>query len=42
MVGYLSFYLEEDEDKEKKLKNVKKELEEMSALWKCGAVLLKK
>ena len=30
-VAYLSFYLEEDEDKEKVLANVKKELEEMSA-----------
>ena len=28
-VAYLSFYLEEDEDKEKVLANVKKELEEM-------------
>ena len=31
----LSFYLEEDEDKEKVLANVKKELEEMSCLCEC-------
>mgnify|MGYP000953960525 CR=1 FL=1 len=36
-VAYLSFYLEEDEDKEKVLANVKKELEEMSAYVNVGA-----
>ena len=35
-VAYLSFYLEEDEDKEKVLANVKKELEEMSAYVNVG------
>ena len=36
-MAYLSFYLEEDEDKEKVLANVKKELEEMSAYVNVGA-----
>ncbi len=36
-VAYLSFYLEEDEDKEKVLANVKKELGEMSAYVNVGA-----
>ena len=36
-VAYLNFYLEEDEDKEKVLANVKKELEEMSAYVNVGA-----
>ena len=36
-VAYLSFYLEEDEDKEKVLANVKKELKEMSAYVNVGA-----
>ena len=37
-VAYISFYLEEDEDKEEVLANVKKELEEMRAytnVWAC-------
>ena len=36
-VAYISFYLEEDEDKEEVLANVKKELEEMRAYTKVGA-----
>ena len=36
-VAYISFYLEEDEDKEEVLANVKKELEEMRAYTNVGA-----
>ncbi|MDY2997871.1 MAG: 50S ribosomal protein L11 methyltransferase [Faecalimonas sp.] len=36
-VAYISFYLEEDEDKEEVLANVKKELEEMRAYANVGA-----
>lgn len=36
-VAYISFYLEEDEDKEEVLANVKKELEEMWAYTNVGA-----
>lgn len=36
-VAYISFYLEEDEDKEEVLTNVKKELEEMRAYTNVGA-----
>lgn len=36
-VAYISFYLEEDEDKEEVLANVKKELEEMRAYTNMGA-----
>lgn len=36
-VAYISFYLEEDEDKEEVLVNVKKELEEMRAYTNVGA-----
>ena len=36
-VAYISFYLEEDEDKEDVLANVKKELEEMRAYTNVGA-----
>ena len=35
-VAYISFYLEEDEDKEEVLANVKKELEEMRAYTNVG------
>lgn len=36
-IAYISFYLEEDEDKEEVLANVKKELEEMRAYANVGA-----
>ena len=36
-VAYISFYLEEDEDKEEVLANVKKELEEMRSYTNVGA-----
>ena len=36
-VAYISFYLEEDEDKEEVLANVKKELDEMRAYTNVGA-----
>ena len=36
-VAYISFYLEEDEDKEEVLANVKKELEELRAYTNVGA-----
>ena len=36
-VAYISFYLEEDDDKEEVLANVKKELEEMRAYTNVGA-----
>ena len=36
-VAYISFYLEEDEDKEEVLANVRRELEEMRAYTNVGA-----
>lgn len=39
-VAYISFYLEEDEDKEEVLANVKKELEEMRAYTNVGACII--
>ena len=36
--AYLSFYLEEDEDKEKILADVKRELKEIVRICRCGRV----